>query len=59
MSSANYRIRAVDDLGAIGVRSDYFLVTVKARQRETLAQGRALLKRDGQSPPRVVWQTIE
>lgn len=50
---------SLDDLGAIGVRSDYFLVTVKARQRETLAQGRALLKRDGQSPPRVVWQTIE
>jgi general secretion pathway protein K len=50
---------SLDDLGAIGVSSDYFLVTVKARQRETLAQGRALLKRDGQSPPRVVWQTIE
>ena len=50
---------SVDDLGAIGVRSDYFLVTVKARQRETVAQGRALLKRDGQSTPRVVWQTVE
>ena len=50
---------SIDDLGTIGVRSDYFIVTVSARQRETLAQGRALLKRDGQSPPRVVWQTVE
>ena len=50
---------SVDDLATIGVRSDYFLVTVKARQRETLAQGRALIRRDASSPPRVVWQTIE
>ena len=50
---------SIEDLGTIGVRSDYFIVTVKARQRETVAQGRALLKRDGQSPPRVVWQTVE
>ena len=49
----------IDDLATIGVRSDYFLVTVSARQRETLAQGRALVKREGSSPPRVVWQTIE
>lgn len=50
---------SIEDLGTIGVRSDYFLVTVKARQRETIAQGRALLKREGQSTPRVVWQTVE
>ena len=63
-TAAEFRARlpagaSVEDLGTIGVRSDYFLVTVKARQRETIAQGRALLKRDGQSPPRVVWQTVE
>ena len=29
----------------LGVRSDYFLVTVRARQGESLAQGRALLRR--------------
>ena len=63
-TAAEFRARlpagaSIDDLGAIGVGSDYFLVTVKARQRETIAQGRALLKREGTSMPRVVWQTIE
>ena len=48
----------IDDETAIGVRSDYFLVTVLARQGETLAQGRALVYRQGRAS-RVVWQTIE
>jgi general secretion pathway protein K len=47
-----------DDAG-LGVRSDYFLVTVRARQGETLAQGRALLKRREGDMPAVVWQTVE
>lgn len=42
-----------------GVRSDFFLVTVRARQGETLAQGRALLRRRGRDAPEVVWQTVE
>lgn len=50
---------SVEDLGTIGVRSDYFLVTVKARQHESVSQGRALLKREGTALPRVVWQTVE
>jgi hypothetical protein len=51
---------SVDDDSTIGVRSEYFLVTVRARQGETLAQGRALVRRgnDG-APPSLVWQTIE
>ena len=49
----------IDDAGSLGVRSDYFLVTVKARQGETVAQGRALLRRRSDDVPRVVWQTIE
>ena len=63
-TAAEFRARlpagaSIDDLGTIGVRSDYFLVTVKARQGETVAQGRALLKRQNEDLPRVVWQTIE
>jgi general secretion pathway protein K len=46
------------DVG-LGVRSDFFLVTVRARQGDTLAQGRALLQRRGRDAPEVVWQTIE
>ena len=50
----------LDDDTTLAVRSDYFIVTVKARQGETLAQGRALLqRRAGESATRVVWQTIE
>lgn len=63
-SVADFRSRlpagaSVDDDATIGVRSDYFLVTVKARQGETIAQGRALLRRRGEDVPAVVWQTIE
>jgi len=39
--------------------SRYFLVTVKSRQGDALAQARALLKRDGRGAPAVVWQTLE
>lgn len=43
----------------LAVSSSYFLVSVRARQGETLAQARALLRRDGRDWPIVVWQTIE
>jgi general secretion pathway protein K len=50
---------SVHDTETLGVKSDYFLVTVRARQGEALAQGRALLRRRGEAAPLVVWQTIE
>jgi general secretion pathway protein K len=43
----------------LGVASSYFLVSVRARQGETLAQARAVLRRDGREWPIVVWQTLE
>lgn len=43
----------------LGVRSDHFLVTVRAWQGSAAAQGRALLRRQGRDLPDVVWQTIE
>lgn len=49
---------APDD-SLLAVRSEYFLVTVRARQGEAIAQGRALLRRQTQAAPLVVWQTIE
>jgi general secretion pathway protein K len=39
--------------------SSYFLVSVRSRQNESVAQARALLKRDGRTWPTVVWQTLE
>ena len=39
--------------------SSYFLVTVKSRQGDALAQARALMRRDGSGAPAVVWQTLE
>lgn len=39
--------------------SSYFIVSVRSRQGESLAQARALLKRDGRSWPTVVWQVLE
>ena len=49
----------VDDPEALAVRSDFFLVTVRARQGDTIAQGRALLHRRSNELPQVVWQTLE
>jgi general secretion pathway protein K len=43
----------------LGVRSDYILVTVRARQGASTAQGRALLQRRARELPEVVWQSIE
>lgn len=63
-TAADFRTRlpsgaSVEELATLGVRSDYFLVTVKARQGETIAQGRALLRRHNEDLPGIVWQTIE
>jgi general secretion pathway protein K len=41
------------------VKSRYFLVTVRARQGETIAQARALIERADNTWPAIVWQTIE
>ncbi|HLX27108.1 MAG TPA: type II secretion system minor pseudopilin GspK [Casimicrobiaceae bacterium] len=41
------------------VNSHYFLVAVRARQGETIANARALITRDSNQPSSIVWQTIE
>lgn len=45
----------------LAVRSDYFLVTVEARQGAATARARALLRRGGagRSWPAIVWQVVE
>jgi len=50
---------AVPDETSLATGSSYFLVSVRARQGETRAQARALLRRDGRDWPIVVWQTLE
>jgi general secretion pathway protein K len=50
---------AVPDETSLATSSSYFLVSVRARQGETRAQARALLRRDGREWPIVVWQTLE
>jgi general secretion pathway protein K len=61
---AEFRARLPDGASvrndaALGLASSYFLVTVRARQGQAVAQARALLKRDGRDWPAVVWQTLE
>jgi len=45
----------------LSVKSDWFVVSIEARQGDTVARGRALFKRATASTewPTVVWQTIE
>jgi general secretion pathway protein K len=43
----------------LDVKSNYFVVTVVARQGETRAQARALLERGNGAWPTIVWQTVE
>jgi general secretion pathway protein K len=43
----------------LGVASSYFLVSVRARQGDAMAEARALLRRDGREWPIVVWQLLE
>ena len=47
------------DERAIAVASSYFIVTVRARQGDSMAQARALLKRAQGAWPVVIWQTLE
>jgi general secretion pathway protein K len=47
------------DERTLSLATSFFLVTVIARQGETVARGRALLQRRSGAWPRVVWQTIE
>jgi len=61
---ADFRARlppgvALRDETMFSVGSRYFLVSVRARQGETVAQARALIERSGDSWPAIVWQTIE
>lgn len=63
-SIADFRARLpagaspASDLG-LAVRSDFFLVSVRARQGDAQVYGRALLQRRGRELPDVVWQTLE
>lgn len=50
---------ALPEGSSFAFASSYFLVSVKSRQGDAVAQARALLKRDGRSWPVVVWQTLE
>ena len=49
------------DEALLTVRSDWFVVSIEARQGDTLARARALLRRSstGGEWPAVVWQTVE
>ena len=63
-SVADFRSRlpqgaSPDNEALLSASSDYFLVSVRARQGETQAQARALLKRGKGAWPTIVWQTIE
>ena len=44
---------------ALSVKSNYFYVTIEARQGATRAHARALLRRGGGGKPTIVWQVIE
>lgn len=50
---------SIADEAMYTVKSRFFLVSVRARQGDTIAQARALIERGGHAWPRVVWQTIE
>jgi len=47
------------DPALISVNTGYFLVFVRARQADTVAQARALIRRQSSLPSSIVWQTIE
>jgi general secretion pathway protein K len=61
---AEFRARLPDgaalasDLG-LSVRSNFFYVTIEARQGTTRSRARALVRRDGGGRPTVVWQIVE
>jgi len=43
----------------LGVASNFFLITIEARQGTTHARARALVRRSGGTRPAIVWQTVE
>ncbi len=50
---------ALPDQASFAVASRFFLVSVRSRQGEAVAQARALLRREAGRWPEVVWQTLE
>jgi general secretion pathway protein K len=50
---------ALPEATTFAFSSNYFLVSVRSRQGESVAQARALLKREGRTWPTVVWQVLE
>jgi general secretion pathway protein K len=64
-SVADFRQRLPAGASPIGTdsmytaKSRYFLVSIIARQGDTVAKARALIDREGDATPRIVWQTIE
>jgi len=64
-SIADFRSRLRSDLNIdetiLAVRSDWFVVSIEARQGDTVAHARALFRRSAAAAewPTVVWQTIE
>jgi len=50
---------SIGDEAMYTVKSRYFLVFVRARQGDTIAQAHALVDRAGSASSRVVWQTVE
>ena len=63
-SLADFRERlpagaSIGDEAMYTVKSRYFLVSVRARQGDTIAQAHALVDRGGGASSRVVWQTVE
>ena len=63
-SLADFRQRlpagaSIGDEAMYTVKSRYFLVSVRARQGDTIAQAHALVDRGGSASSRVVWQTVE
>ena len=50
---------SIGDEAMYTVKSRYFLVSVRARQGDTIAQAHALVDRGGSASSRVVWQTVE
>jgi general secretion pathway protein K len=49
----------IPEAASFAFSSNYFIVSVRSRQGDAIAQARALLKRDGKGWPTVVWQTLE
>jgi len=61
---AEFRSRLPDSAAlasdvALSVRSNYFYVTIQARQGATRSHARALIRRGGGGKPEIVWQVVE